>query len=272
MAIKLRTDQQVELTYQEADENFSSLFYSASISGSILSLHYTGSQFAPSINPVNIPIPEGSRWTASLGDITRNSGVGITGDLTVGGSITGSTVQITNIPVGSTETRVVVVDNQGNTRYRTNLSLQGPAGTNGTNGVDGATGPAGPTGPTGATGATGATGPQGATGAQGTSGALALTGDVLGNPGYQKFANGLIIQWGTNNIVNGTTFNGVFPIAFPNAILSMSIVKLKSAAVPDGWIERQSARSTTGFTITWDQYNTAGNGNNHLIQWIAIGN
>jgi len=191
MAIKLRTDQQVELTYQEADENFSSLFYSASIAGNTLSLYYTGSQFAPSINPVNIPIPEGSRWTASLGDITRNSDVGITGDLTVGGSITGSTVQITNIPVGSTETRVVVVDNQGNTRYRTNLSLQGPAGingTNGTNGVDGATGPAGPTGPTGATGATGATGPQGATGAagaQGTSGATTflLKGTrVIGNP------------------------------------------------------------------------------------------
>jgi microcystin-dependent protein len=92
MAITLRTDQSVELTYQEADENFSSLFYSASLAGNTLSLYYTGSQFAPSINPVDIvlPIVDGSKWTSSLGDITRNSNVGIGGSLSVTGPVTGS--------------------------------------------------------------------------------------------------------------------------------------------------------------------------------------
>jgi hypothetical protein len=272
MAITLRTDQSVELTYQEADENFSSLFYSASISGNTLSLYYTGSQFAPTINPVNITIPEGSKWTGSLSVISRESDVQVTGSLKVTGPVTGSTAQITNIPEGIAETRVVVVDNQGNTKYRTDLSLQGPAGATGAQGTTGTTGAQGTTGTTGTQGATGTAGAQGTTGAQGTSGAGALVGDVLGNPGYQQFSNGLIIQWGTFTALNGTTYSPTFPISFPNAILSMTITKLKSAATADGWIERVSARSTTGFTVTWDNFDSAGTGNSHSIQWIAIGN
>ena len=93
MAIKLRTDQSVELTYQEADENFSSLFYSASISGNTLSLYYTGSSFAPTTNPVNIALPtvEGSKWTASLGgSISRSSDVSVVGSISATGAITSS--------------------------------------------------------------------------------------------------------------------------------------------------------------------------------------
>ena len=274
MAITLRTDQQVELTYAEADENFSSLFYSASISGNTLSLYYTGSQFAPSINPVNIPIPDGSRWTASLdGSISRNSKINITGSIAATGPITGSTAQIVNIPAGTTENRVVVVDTQGNTRYRTDLSLQGPAGTNGINGINGTNGVDGAPGPQGPTGATGPTGPPGATGAQGTSGATALVADILGNPGYQRFSNGLIIQWGFYSTTNGSApVARTFPIAFPNALLSINITKLKSGNVSDGYIERLVAANTSGFTQGWDYFLTNGSGNNHTIEWIAIGN
>ena len=104
MAIKLRTDQQVELTYQEADENFSSLFYSASIAGTVISLFYTGSQFAPQTNPVNLQLPtvEGSKWTASLdGSISRQGNVGVTGDVSVGGSLS-----VTGPITGSSFTRI----------------------------------------------------------------------------------------------------------------------------------------------------------------------
>jgi microcystin-dependent protein len=127
MAIKLRTDQQVELTYAEADENFSSLFYSASISDSILSLYYTGSQFAPSTNPVNIPLPEGSKWTASLdGSISRGSNVGVTGNVSIGGSLS-----VTGPITGSSFTRIggtsgqILVANGTILTAGTNITISG---------------------------------------------------------------------------------------------------------------------------------------------------
>lgn len=115
MAIKLRTDQQIELTYAEADENFSSLFYSASISGSTISLYYTGSQFAPITNPVDLTLPEveGSRWTASLGgSISRNSSISVVGSITstnnisATGTITGSSF----VKIGGNSGQILVAD------------------------------------------------------------------------------------------------------------------------------------------------------------------
>jgi len=47
MAIILRTDIARELTFAEVDTNFSTLYYSSSLVGNVLSLHYTGSSFAP---------------------------------------------------------------------------------------------------------------------------------------------------------------------------------------------------------------------------------
>ena len=139
MAILLRTDKGSKLTYIEADENFSSLFYSASISGNTLSLYYTGSQFAPTPNPVNIDIPQGSSyWTASLsGRITRVSDVGITGNLQVIGQITGSVLRLASLPIGTTETKILVADGSGNVRYRTDLQLQGVQGIQGLLGLQG---------------------------------------------------------------------------------------------------------------------------------------
>jgi hypothetical protein len=150
MAILLRTDKGSKLTYIEADENFSSLFYSASISGNTLSLYYTGSTFAPSPNPVNIDIPQGSSyWTASLGRlITRTSNVGITGNLQVIGQVTGSVLKLASLSAGTTETKILVADGSGNVRYRTDLQLQGVQGPQGAIGV-GSQGPAGPQGAAG---------------------------------------------------------------------------------------------------------------------------
>lgn len=123
MAIKLRTDQSVELTYQEADENFSSLFYSASISGTTLSLYYTGSSFAPTTNPVNISLPssEGSRWTASLGgSISRSSDVSVVGSISATGAITGSAFKV----VGGTSGQILVA-NGTTISAGTNITISG---------------------------------------------------------------------------------------------------------------------------------------------------
>jgi hypothetical protein len=80
---------------------------------------------------------------------------------------------------GTTETKILVTDDSGNIRHKTNLSLQGTTGiqgANGANGTQGATGSTGAKGDTGAQGATGATGAAGGTGAQGATGATGAAG------------------------------------------------------------------------------------------------
>ena len=47
------------------------------------------------------------------------------------GPLTGSRARLNSIPIGSTETRILVSDTSGNVRYRTNLSLTGPTGPKG---------------------------------------------------------------------------------------------------------------------------------------------
>jgi hypothetical protein len=79
---------------------------------------------------------------------------------TLSGSFTGS-IKLPNIPLGTSETNIVLVNGGGGLVYRNNLSLtgaqgfqgrQGPQGTNGTVGIDGAQGNQGPTGVQGANG------------------------------------------------------------------------------------------------------------------------
>ena len=67
-------------------------------------------------------------------------------------SLTGSNLFVNGLPVGTTETRILVSDTSGNIRYRTNLSLTGPTGPKGSTGAQGAIGPKGPKGETGAQG------------------------------------------------------------------------------------------------------------------------
>jgi hypothetical protein len=84
MSIKLRTVKGSTLTFGEVDENFSSLFYSASLEGRELSLYYTSSQLSPTNNPVTFTVP-GFPYTGSA-QITGS--LGITGSLQVTGSAT----------------------------------------------------------------------------------------------------------------------------------------------------------------------------------------
>jgi hypothetical protein len=67
MAITLRKVKGTELTYEEADQNFASLFYSASITGNDLSFYCSGSTFTPAPSPLVIPIPVVGGATGATG-------------------------------------------------------------------------------------------------------------------------------------------------------------------------------------------------------------
>jgi hypothetical protein len=110
--------------------------------------------------------------------------------------------KLTTISEGSNEHKIVVLDNSGNLKFRTNLSLtgatgspgaQGITGTQGTRGLTGLTGPTGPNGSTGSTGTQGTTGTIGATGTQGTTGSTGATG-LLGTQYVFVQANGTDIE------------------------------------------------------------------------------
>ncbi len=141
-----------------------------------------------------------NEFVARNGIIARNNSV-ITGSLVLTGSLelTGS-LKLPSIPVGTTETNILVADGSGNIAYRSNLSLTGstgapgptgptgptgltgptgptgPSGSNGSPGSPGPTGPTGPTGPSGSAGPPGPTGPAGPTGPTGPSGSAGLAG------------------------------------------------------------------------------------------------
>lgn len=80
--------------------------------------------------------------------------------------------------------------------------------------------------------------------------------------GFQKLPNGLIIQWGTALIANGTTGTAiVFPTAFPNACRNVSCVA--TGTVPIAYV--LASTSKTGATLRHN-----GNGGVQTF-WQAIG-
>ena len=82
-------------------------------------------------------------------------------NVTVGGETDTANLKVNSIPTGSDQTKIVVVDDDGATFTRTDLSLQGTTGAQGATGQTGAIGPQGNQGTTGTQGETGAIGPQG---------------------------------------------------------------------------------------------------------------
>ena len=108
-----------------------------------------------------------------LGDLGASRSYFSGSDAILSRTITGSQLQIATIGAGSTENRIVVVNNDGSTFYRTDLSLTGAKGDNGeigAQGINGTNGQKGSIGPTGVQGSIGAKGVQGDIGPQGTSG------------------------------------------------------------------------------------------------------
>jgi hypothetical protein len=92
MAITLRSVTGSALSYEQLDTNFSSMFYSASLSGSNIWFHTTGSTGitgVPEPTSMSISITATSNWTnLGTGAISRNSNVEITGSLAQGVLIT----------------------------------------------------------------------------------------------------------------------------------------------------------------------------------------
>ena len=101
-----------------------------------------------------------------------------TGSVSISGNLN------VNIPVGTVETNVLVIDNVGNFKYRSNLSLQGAGGSQGNTGPQGVQGLSGYSGSDGSQGATGVQGSQGTLGLQGVQGTLGLQG-LMGLQGTQ---------------------------------------------------------------------------------------
>ena len=87
-----------------------------------------------------------------------------------------------------------------------------------------------------------------------------LTG---GSGGYQKFPNGLIIQWGSYSpAAADTVYNVSFPIAFPNAVWSTY------ASPNNGGTTVTSAQS---YAVSTSQIGIIGSAANIDIAWLAIG-
>ena len=79
--------------------------------------------------------------------------------------------------------------------------------------------------------------------------------------GYSYLPNGLIMQWGLQNESN----IGTFPVAFPNACLSLIATGNLNAFVADGSV-------TTSYIVSNSQfYVRIGNDSGNLLYWTAIG-
>jgi hypothetical protein len=97
MAITLRTVTGSALSYTQVDTNFSSYFYSASISGSSIFFHTTGSSTIGKLpTSTSIEVPSTSKWTDITGGIIRTSLVRISGSLNqgTGNTATGREVHV----------------------------------------------------------------------------------------------------------------------------------------------------------------------------------
>ena len=79
--------------------------------------------------------------------------------------------------------------------------------------------------------------------------------------GYTYLPNGLIMQWGSQNESN----IGTFPIAFPNACLSLIATANLNSFSSDGSV-------TTSYIVSNSQFRVRiGADNGNLLYWVAIG-
>jgi collagen type VII alpha len=130
---------------------------------------------------------------------------------TMSGSFTGS-VKLSTIPLGTSETNIVLVNGGGNLVYRDNLSLTGAQGNQG---------------PTGFQGAAGVAGAQGTTGAQGFQGAEGIVSGVT------KILFGVAPPATVSTLVT-----------FPSAFTSTPVVVITSRSAAAG----VTSVTTTNFT------------------------
>lgn len=91
-----------------------------------------------------------------------------------------------------------------------------------------------------------------------------ITGSLTTN-GYEKFPNGLIIQWGTSPSISvDSSATITFPIAFPNAALSAQATDLGSGESTSVGIKELT---TTDITL----YVPSSDTGSRTYYWLAIG-
>jgi hypothetical protein len=97
-----------------------------------------------------------------------------------------------------------------------------------------------------------------------------ITADSIGESGYIKFSNGLILQWGLWGTFGGTVSTGsvTFPIAFPNNRFTVTTGLWNGNSTGLDSLVLNSTVSKTGFT--WYQNDTAQSG--RLGAYMATGN
>lgn len=93
---------------------------------------------------------------------------------------------------------------------------------------------------------------------------IAVAASSIANPGYIKFQNGLIFQWGTQTFSAATSVAVTFPLAFPTALFAVIATPIM---VPGG---NQTCgvqgQSTTGFNLN------VGFATSNSQFWFAVGN
>lgn len=95
-----------------------------------------------------------------------------------------------------------------------------------------------------------------------------LFGRNLSDNGYQKLPGGLIMQWGRVGRTVNVNGSITFPLAFGGLFAFVASAEMVGA---NGYVFRPNNPSSTGFSYSWDVWNTTGNGNNCVIDWIALG-
>jgi hypothetical protein len=183
---------------------------------------------------------------------------------TLSGSFTGS-IKLPTIPLGTSETNIVLVNGGGGLVYRSNLSLtgaqgnQGPTGVQGTNGTVGTNGAQGNQGTAGTNGTQGNQGPQGnqgSTGIQGTVGTQGATGASAGITSYTNPADNRVIT-----SVSSTTINAEENLTFDGSIFNVNTTS--ALKLPVGTTGERPGSPSNGmvrFNITSNCLEIYGNG------------
>lgn len=97
----------------------------------------------------------------------------------------------------------------------------------------------------------------------------------IASSGYQKFPNGLIVQWGKTacNVGQDATITGTFSITFPTGCLTLNPTGFSDVTSGDARLRgafQVTSTSTTGYTVT-SRNNVNSGGLIGNLCWIAIG-
>lgn len=100
----------------------------------------------------------------------------------------------------------------------------------------------------------------------------ALFSGQLTGTGYQKQPGGLIVQWLTiDKPIGSLAGNYNFPLAFPNACLSLQVLTQKKTFSGCGLITRAAIVSAAAFSLHEDRFSNTGLGTAALTYVLAIG-